>query len=70
MKKLSISQALPASSKYHIFSDDNRSLCSRYAILRMSPDLPDYKGTEIAKQGQDCIKCFDKAHQIRQEESK
>lgn len=56
------SKPAPASDLYHIFKDDNRSLCSGYAILNVDEnEKMDVKGTETWSKGQDCKACFKKA---------
>jgi hypothetical protein len=56
------SQPLPASQLYHVFGDDNRSLCGGYAILNADKDLSqEVGGSETWIKGEDCKSCFKKA---------
>lgn len=48
-------------NKYHIFKEDNRSLCNRWALLFPNKDnCTDFLGTEKFDKRYDCKSCFKK----------
>lgn len=47
---------------FHVFDDENRSLCGKYAIVRFKTALATkLMGNEVYVKGQDCKACFIKA---------
>lgn len=47
---------------YHVFGQDERSLCGKVMILKPDKDqCEEVEGDEIYQKGQDCKACFRKA---------
>jgi len=64
LTNLRLTQPLPSSNSFHIFdkNNENRSLCGKYAMIRMNEDMCDkVTGKETWSKGQDCKACFKKA---------
>jgi hypothetical protein len=65
-KKLYLSQALPASNRFHVFESNSgtflRALCGKVALTMADPErMEEIKGDETYEQGQDCKECFRRA---------
>jgi len=61
-KNLYFAVPYPANKRYHVFDENNKSLCGVYAMLKPSDDIrTPVKGTEVYIKGQDCKSCFKKA---------
>lgn len=53
---------IPFGHTWHVFGEDDRSLCGRAMMFRKNPDQCEpVTGKEKYRKGQDCKACFKKA---------